>query len=93
MRIVVAVLAAAAALAVAPLAPATLFPPAGSFKIAHVRAPKQTPLRVVRSCDARSKSRSRAGAASRRLHPVACEQPPRSKALDGGFGFVITFGP
>jgi hypothetical protein len=89
VRIVVAVLVAASALAVAPLASATLFPPVGSWKLVHVTKP--TALHIVRSCNAQSKSRTPVATTSRRLHPVACEQPPRSKALDGNF--VITFGP
>jgi len=89
VRIVVAVLVAGVALAAAPLASATLFPPVGSWKIVHVTKPAS--LRILRSCNAQSKSRTRVGTTSRRLHPVACEQPPRSNALDGSF--VITFGP
>ena len=85
----VAVLVAAVALAAAPLASATLFPPVGSWKLVHVAKPK--PLRILRSCNAQSRSRTPVGATSRRVHPVACEQPPRSNALDGSF--VITFGP
>jgi hypothetical protein len=90
VRIVVAVLVAAVALAAAPLASATLFPPVGSWKLVHVPT-LPSPLRILRSCDAQSKSRTPVGTTSRRVHPVACEQPPRSNALDGNF--VITFGP
>jgi hypothetical protein len=89
VRIVLAVLVAIGVLAAAPFATAALFPPVGTWKIERVA--KVTPLHLVRSCNAQSKSRSRVGAASRKLRPVACEQPPRSKALDGAF--VVTFGP
>jgi hypothetical protein len=93
VRVAIATLVLGAALAAAPLASASFLPPGGEWKVVRVVSPVTTvkPLKLVRSCNAQSKARTAVARASRRTHPVACEQPPRSKALDGSF--VITFGP
>jgi len=90
MRAVIAALVAGTALLVAPYASASFFPPAGRLRVENLRTLKLTPFKWdTRSCSAQSKSRSAVGKVSRRMLPVACEQPPRSNALDGAF--VITF--
>ena len=92
MRAVVAALVAGVALIVAPIAAASLFPPSGQLRIESVRALRLTPFKWnTKTCADQSKARSAIGKVSRRVHPVACEQPPRSSALDGAF--VITFAP
>jgi hypothetical protein len=92
MRTVFAALVAGAALFVVPIASASLFPPSGQLRIESTQTLKLTPFKWdTRTCAAQSKSRSAVGRVSRKLHPVACEQPPRSNVLNGGF--VITFAP
>lgn len=92
MRVVVAALVAGAALLVAPYASASFFPPAGQLRLENVHTLKLVPFKWdTRTCSAQSKSRSSVGRVSRKVKPVACEQPPRSNALDGSF--VITFAP
>jgi hypothetical protein len=91
MRAVVAALVAGAALLVAPYASASFFPPQGQLRLENVRTLKLTPFKWnTRSCSAQSKARSAVGKVSRKVKPVACEQPPRSNVLSGQF--VITFG-
>jgi hypothetical protein len=92
MRAVVAALVAGAALLVVPYASASFFPPAGQLRLENVHTLKLTPFKWdTRSCAAHSKSRSAVAKLARKVQPVACEQPPRSNALDGAF--VITFAP
>jgi hypothetical protein len=92
VRLAFATLVLGGALAAAPLASASFLPPGGTWKLERVTAVTTIkPLKLVRSCNAQSKARNAVARASRRTHPVACEQPPRSNVLNGGF--VITFGP
>jgi hypothetical protein len=92
VRTAIVTLALGAALVAAPLASASFLPPGGTWKVVHIApAVGVKPLKLVRSCNVQSKKRSAIARVSRRTHPVACEQPPRSNALDGAF--VITFGP
>jgi hypothetical protein len=92
MRAVVAALVAGAALLLVPYASASFFPPQGQLRLENVHTLKLTPFKWdTRTCTAQAKSRSSLGKISRKVHPVACEQPPRSNALDGAF--VITFAP
>lgn len=91
MRALLAALTVGLSLAAVPVASASLFQP-GGLKLDGVQAIKLAPMKwEVRTCTAQSKSRSAVAKVSRRVHPVACEQPPRSNALDGAF--VITFAP
>lgn len=92
MRIAIATLAILGALAAASAASASFLPPGGEWKLVHVAGSVTTikPLKLVKSCNAQSKARNAVGRVSRRTHPVACEQPPRSEVLNGSF--VITFG-
>lgn len=91
MRALLAALIAGLALAAVPASSASLFQP-GGLKLEGVRVVKLAPMKwEVRTCNAQSKSRSAVGKVARRVHPVACEQPPRSNALDGAF--VVGFGP
>jgi hypothetical protein len=90
MRAVIAALVAGAALLVVPYASATLFPPAGPLHRENVPTVKLTPFKWdTRTCAAQSKARSAVGRVSRKTHPVACEQPPRSNVLDGAFVFTF----
>ena len=102
MRAVIAALVAGAALLAVPYASASLFPSAGQLRIENAHTLKLTPFKLValklspfkwdtRTCAARSNAHSLVGKVSRNVHPVACEQPPRSSALDGSF--VLTFAP
>jgi hypothetical protein len=92
MRAVAAALVIGAALLVVPYASASLFPPSGQLRIESLREFKLAPFKWdTKTCADQSKARSAIGKISRRVHPVACEQPPRSNALDGAF--VITFAP
>ena len=86
MRFFVAALLAGLACTFASSAMATNLPPIGLgglriVKLTH--APKQT------SCSAKSRSKSGAGKVSRKLTPVACEQPPRTSLLDGAFVLFV----
>lgn len=92
MRASVAALVVGAALLVVPYASASLFPPSGQLRIESLRALKLTGFKWdTKTCADQSKARSAIGKISRRVQPVACEQPPRSNGLDGYF--VITFAP
>jgi hypothetical protein len=92
MRIMIAALVSGAALLFVPYASASFFPPSGQLRLENVKTLKLTPFKWdTRTCAAQSKARSAVGKVSRKVHPVACEQPPRSNALDGAF--VITFTP
>jgi hypothetical protein len=90
MRAVIAALVAGAALIVVPYASASFFPPAGQLRLENVHTLKLTPFKWD-ACAVQPKKRSGIGKVTRKVHPVACEQPPRSNALDGAF--VITFAP
>lgn len=69
-------------------ASAVNLPPIG---LGGVRIIKLSHDKNAKACSAKSRSHSSAGKVSRKLNPVACEQPPRSKVLDAGF--VILFAP
>lgn len=62
-------------------------PPIGlnEIRIVKLTAHKQA------SCSAQSRKRTGYGRVARKVLPVACEQPPRSKVLDAGL--VILFAP
>jgi hypothetical protein len=87
VRTLLAVLALAIACATAPLASAMLPTPIGLDGI-HTIKLKQHKLA---SCSVQSHKRKGAGKVARKILPVACEQPPRSRVLDAGF--VILFAP
>jgi hypothetical protein len=90
MRAVIAALVAGAALLVVPLASASFFPPAGQLRLENLQTLKLTPFKWdTRTCSAQSNAQSALAKVSRKVHPVACEQPPRSNVLNGAF--VITF--
>jgi hypothetical protein len=88
MRTRLLVLAVAVVCTAAPLASAMSPPPIG---LNGVRIVKLTPHRQQKSCSVQSRKRTGAGRVARKVLPVACEQPPRSKVLDAGF--VILFAP
>jgi hypothetical protein len=90
MRVVVAALLAGLACLFASSAMAENPPPVGlgSIKVVKVSNEKHS-----KSCSAQSRSKkTTVDRTSRKLAPVACEQPPRSRLLDGGLGFVFVFG-
>jgi hypothetical protein len=92
MRALFAALVAGAALLVVPYASATLFPPAEPLHLVTAPTLKLAPFKWdTRTCAAQSKGRSSLAKASRKVQPVACEQPPRSNVLNGAF--VFTFAP
>lgn len=89
MRTAGAALVAVAALVTTPFASATLFQPIGPGGVHLI---KVTPVKVgARSCAKHSNSQSALSRLSRRVRPVACEQPPRANVLD--IGFAIVFKP
>ena len=92
MRFLVA--AAALALALAPVASAEFGPPLASvpstLKTIPVVYLKQAEDRAPSSCSVHARrSPGAVGKVERKLAPVACEQPPRPKLLDTGFGFFF----
>jgi hypothetical protein len=89
MRTAAAALVAGAALAAAPLASATLFQPIGPGGVHLVKVTRAK--QAARSCAKHGNSQSTLGQLSRKVRPVACEQPPRAKVLD--IGFAIVFKP
>ena len=90
--------AAVIALGLAPAAGAEFGPPLASvpstlhslpivyLKDAQDRAPSSCTVHARRSTGA-------VGKVERKLAPVACEQPPRSKVLGTGFGFFFRLSP
>jgi hypothetical protein len=86
MRFFAAALLAVIACAFAASAAAVNLPPIG---LSGVRIVKLKHEKNTKACTAQSRSRSSAGQVARKLNPVACEQPPRSKVLDAGFVFVF----
>jgi hypothetical protein len=89
MRMLLLVSAVAIACsAAAPLASAMGPPPIG---LNGIRIVKLTPQKQQKSCSVQTRKRTGAGRVARKILPVACEQPPRSKVLDAGF--VILFAP
>jgi hypothetical protein len=88
MRFCAAALLAVIACGLASSAAAVNLPPIG---LGGVRIIKLSHEKNAKACSAKSRSHSSAGKVSRKLSPVACEQPPRSKVLDAGF--VILFAP
>jgi hypothetical protein len=89
VRFVAAALLAAITCMFAASATAQNLPPIGLGGITIV---KLKPAHA-RSCSAHSRSKSSVGKASRKLKPVACEQPPRANVLNSGFGFFVRLRP
>lgn len=85
MRFFAAALLAAIACTVAASASAQNLPPIG---LGGIRIVKLKPAHA-RSCSAQSRSKSAAGKLSRKLRPVACEQPPRANVLNTGVVFFF----
>ena len=87
MRRLVAVLTLGVTCWFVPSAAAMTPPPVGlnSIRIVKLTTHKQA------SCSAQSRKRTGYGRVARKVLPVACEQPPRSKVLDAGL--VILFAP
>lgn len=90
MRLVVAALLAAAACTFAASAAAQNQPPIG---LGSIRIVKLKPAPQAKSCAAHSRSKSTAGKVSRKLRPVACEQPPRANVLNTGGALVFRLRP
>jgi hypothetical protein len=76
-------------LALAPAASAASQPPIGFGGLGGIRIVKLKPVKQPKSCSAQRRTRRAADKVARRMHPVACEQPPRSKTLDAGFAIFI----
>ena len=88
MRRLFAVLTLGVACWIASSAAAAMTPPPvglNGIRIVKLTAHKQA------SCSAQSRKRTGYGRVARKVLPVACEQPPRSKVLDAGL--VILFAP
>jgi hypothetical protein len=87
VRALAAALVVGLALAAAPLASASLFPTVG---LGGVHAVKLAPAKqTLHSCSVQSKSKAVYGRISRKVIPVACEQPPRSHVFDVGFAVIL----
>jgi hypothetical protein len=56
----------------------------GGIRIVKLKQEKQT-----KSCSAQRRTRHAVDKVTRKILPVACEQPPRSKVLDAGFVIFI----
>jgi hypothetical protein len=90
MRFAVAALVAGLACMFASSAMAANLPPIG---LGSIKVVKVKPEARTKSCSAQSRSKkTTVDRTSRKLAPVACEQPPKSRALDNGFGFVFFLG-
>jgi hypothetical protein len=89
VRFFAAALLAAIACSFAAYASAQNQPPIG---LGSIRIVKLKPAHA-KSCAAQSRSKSAAGRMSRKLKPVACEQPPRANTLNSGFGFFVRLRP
>ena len=88
MRLCAVALLAALACGLASSASAVNLPPIG---LGGIRVIKLSHQKDAKACAAKSRSHKAAGTVARKLKPVACEQPPRSKLLD--VGFAILFAP
>ena len=88
MRSCAVALVAAIACGLAASASAVSLPPIG---LGGIRVVKLSHQKDAKACAAKSRSHRAAGVVARKLSPVACEQPPRSKLLD--VGFAILFAP
>lgn len=88
MRLFAVVLFVAIACTGAAVAGASNPPPTGPGGI-HVVTLK--PLKQAKSCAAHPRSRTAAGKISRKLTPVACEQPPKANVVD--LGVVLFLRP
>jgi hypothetical protein len=73
-------------LVLTPSALAVSSPPIGlgGIRIVKLKQQKQT-----KSCSAQRRTRHAVDKVTRKILPVACEQPPRSKVLDAGFVIFI----
>jgi hypothetical protein len=92
VRIVIA--ATVVALLLVPAAAASFGPPLTSvpstLRTLPVIALKTGTARAPSSCSVRPRrNQGEVSRIGRRLAPVACEQPPRSKVLDAGFVIVL----
>jgi hypothetical protein len=85
MRFFAAALLVVIACTLAASATAQNLPPIGLGGITIV---KLKPAHA-KSCSAQSHSKSTAGKASRKLKPVACEQPPRANVLNTGLVLIL----
>jgi hypothetical protein len=86
MRVFAAALLAVVACVAAAPAGATNQPPIG---LAAIHVVKLKPQKHARSCAARPRSRTAADRITRKLSPVACEQPPKANVLDLGVVLVL----
>jgi hypothetical protein len=87
MRVFAAVVLAA--LASAAGAQAAMFPPPVALhKLPLIQLERAKPHASTVSCTAHT--RAKIGRTQRRLVPVACEQPPRSKLLDSTVAILLT---
>lgn len=90
MRVVVAAVLVGLACFFASSAMAANLPPVGLHSIKTVKLSNNA---HSKSCSAQSRrNKTATDRTSRKLAPVACEQPPRSRLLDGGFGFTFYIG-
>ncbi len=85
MRFFVAALLAATACTFVASASAQNLPPIG---LGGIRVVTLKPAHA-KSCSAHSRSKSTVGKVSRKLRPVACEQPPRANVLNTGLMLVL----
>lgn len=87
MRFFVVALLAAVACTFASSASAMNYPPIGLGSLRIVKLSHHN--KNTTACAAKLHSRSAAAKRARKMSPVACEQPPRSKVLDAGFVIVL----
>lgn len=95
MRALLAAAALAVPLTITPAAGASSLPPLPGLRSTLGALPvlklKDAAVRPPSSCSAHARERPRGsvGRVERKLAPVACEQPPRSKLLSTGFTIVL----
>jgi hypothetical protein len=94
MRLALAAVATTAALSLVPAAGAAFGPPLASIpSTLHslpIVAVRDAESRAPSTCSTHARrSSGTVGRIERKLAPVACEQPPRAKLLDAGFGFFF----
>jgi hypothetical protein len=79
----------AVVLILAPAASAATGAPVGLSGLGGIRIVKLKQEHQQKSCSVQRKTHRAVGKVARRVKPVACEQPPRSKVFDAGYVIVL----
>jgi len=76
-------------LLLAPAAGAATGAPIGLNGLGGIKIVKLNKEHKQKSCSVQRSTHRAVGKVARRIKPVACEQPPRSKVFDAGFVIVL----